>query len=142
MSENELSALTVLIIEDQKGARNLLRKMLHDLGIDDVLETEDGDVALKLLRGDGLVGDKAPPSPDLIISDLYMDRLDGGELCNTLRRDRDEPGHGIPMLIVTGERDRMVHNVLRQMGAVDVMVKPVSPAVLREKICKAVGFAL
>ena len=103
MSQTELGALKVLIVEDQKGARTLLRQMLHDLGIDDVLEADDGDVALKLLRGEEPDNDEPPPAPDLIISDLYMERLDGGQFCNTLRRDKDEPGHGIPVLILTGE---------------------------------------
>jgi len=134
MSDAELGTLKVLVVDDQRSMRAILRQLLRDIGVDDVVEAEDGGAALKILF------DNRRNLPDLIICDLYMDGMDGGEFCNTVRRDRDMPGHGVPILILTGEQDDLVHEVARQMGAVGVMVKPVSPQQLRKHVRKAVGF--
>ena len=136
MSEFDLDALKVMVIDDHKSMRSILRQMLGAIGVHDVIEAEDGGQALQTLRGERLA------LPDLIICDLYMNGMGGSEFCNTLRRDKEMPGHGIPVLVLTGEQDDFVHDVVRQIGAVEVVVKPISPEELLDQLRKAVGFEL
>ncbi len=77
-------------------------------------------------------------APDVIICDLHLDKLDGMELCNMFRRDKDRV---MPIIIVTGEPDEFLHDVARQVGAVEVLTKPVSAPDLLEQIHTAIGFA-
>jgi CheY-like chemotaxis protein len=61
------------------------------------------------------------------------------ELLNKLRRDDT---HHIPIIILTGDSDKLVHQVTEQIGAVAVMTKPVSAQELLSGIEKAVGFSM
>ncbi|MGY9006919.1 MAG: response regulator, partial [Alphaproteobacteria bacterium] len=76
--------------------------------------------------------------PDVIISDLHMDGMDGMEFCNTLRRSKKLE---IPVIILTGDSDRLLHETTLQVGAVAIMTKPVSAGDLLQKIEEVVGFS-
>ena len=78
------------------------------------------------------------PEPDVMSCDLRLDKLDGLELCNRFRRDKDRV---MPIINVTGEADEFLHDVARQVGAVEVLTKPVSAPDLLEQIQAAIGFA-
>jgi DNA-binding NtrC family response regulator len=71
--------------------------------------------------------------PDLVLSDLRMPRMDGLELLAHLR----ERWTDLPVILVTVEQDvATVVEALRQ-GAVNYLVKPVSPPVLMTAVRKA-----
>ncbi len=97
-----------------------------------VLEAADGEEAIEILDRPEI------QKPDVIICDLHLDKLDGMELCNMFRRDKDRV---TPVIVVTGESDEFVHEVARQVGAVEVLTKPVSAPELQEQIQTAIGFA-
>ena len=62
------------------------------------------------------------------------------ELCNKLRLSKQEAIRGIPVPILTGERDRMPLEVAKQVGATAVLAKPISAPDLCQHIESAVGF--
>lgn len=113
--------------------RSIIRQLLSQVGIDDVEEAENGEVALELIN------QPTEDDPDVIICDLHMDKMDGMELLNKLRRDDT---HTIPIIILTGDSDKLLHQVTEQIGAVAVLTKPVSAPELLAEIEKAVGFSM
>ena len=132
MSEFKAGQVRVLVVDGQRGMRSILRQLLAQIGIEDVLEAKNGEEALELIDQPESV------APDVIICDLRLDKLDGMELCNMFRRDKDRV---MPIIIVTGESDEFLHEVARQVGAVEVLTKPVSAPDLLEQIQAAIGFA-
>jgi two-component system, NtrC family, sensor kinase len=103
----------VLVVDDDPGVRQLLRRMLEGEGYR-IVEAENGRQALERLRD---------VSPAVILLDLMMPEMDGFELVATLRRH--EAWRAIPVVVVTAkdltrdERDRLngfVQNIL-QKGA-------------------------
>jgi CheY-like chemotaxis protein len=64
--------------------------------------------------------------------------MDGLEFCNQVRRDKE---HVIPIIILTGDSDALLHEVSKQVGAVAVLTKPVSAPELQEHIQTAIGFS-
>ena len=136
MSEARAISIRVLVIDDHRTMREIIRRLLAQGGIHDVEEAENGEQALDLLRQPRFA------APDVILCDLYMDKMDGLEFCNTLRRDENLAGSGIPIIILTGDNDPFMHEVTRQIGAATVLVKPVSADVLKEKIEAAVGYSV
>ena len=132
MSEFKAGNVRVLVVDGQRGMRSILRQLLAQIGIEDVIEAKNGEEALEIIDQPETV------SPDVIICDLHLDKLDGLELCNMFRRDKDRV---MPIIIVTGEADEFLHDVARQVGAVEVLTKPVSAPDLLEQIQAAIGFA-
>jgi CheY-like chemotaxis protein len=79
--------------------------------------------------------------PDVIICDLHMDEMDGMQFCNNVRNDKNLRNHGVPIVMLTGDLDKLLHEVSRQVGAMSVLTKPVSAEELGHHIEKAVGYA-
>ncbi len=132
MTEFEAGNVRVLVVDGQRGMRSILRQLLAQIGIEDVIEARNGEEALEMIDR------PETAEPDVIICDLRLDKLDGMELCNMFRRDKDRI---MPIIIVTGESDEFLHDVARQVGAVEVLTKPVSATDLLEQIQMAIGFA-
>ena len=131
MAKFKAGDLRVLVIDRQRGMRSILRQLLAQIGIEDVIEAKNGEEALELIdRPETL-------EPDVIICDLHLDKLDGLELCNMFRLDKERV---TPIIIVTGESDEFLHEVARQVGAVEVLTKPVSAPDLLVQIQTAIGF--
>jgi CheY-like chemotaxis protein len=132
MSEIQAGDISVLVIDDQRTMRSIVRQLLTQVGIHDIQEAPNGEEAMELLDQPGNEG------PDIIICDLHMDKMDGMEFCNQVRRDKDRV---IPVIILTGDSDELLHEVARQVGAVEVLTKPISAPKLQEHIQIAIGFA-
>ncbi len=114
------SMIRVLVVDDQAAMRSIIKRLLSQSGICNVDEAANGEEALKWLRN------PRAKDPDVIISDLHMDGIDGIELCNTMRRDEHIRERAIPVLILTGDEDDLMHEVTRQVGAARIMTKPIS----------------
>lgn len=135
MTAVNANPLHVLVIDDHRSMRSIIKSLLHKIGIEDVAEAENGKVALAYLRAPDV------EYPDVIICDLHMDEMDGMEFCNVVRNDKNLRNHGVPILMLTGDLDKLLHEVSRQVGAMSVLTKPVSAEELGHHIEKAVGYA-
>jgi len=114
---------TVLLVDDDPLVCSAFRAVLATEGDLQVETAEDGEAALALARA---------LRPDLIVSDLDMPRMDGLELC---RRVRAEPGVDPAMfLVVTGLTDAGLWQRALDLGADDVLAKPVDGPVLRARV--------
>lgn len=134
MSGRAAAAIRVLVVDDQKSMRSIVRNLLLQNNISQVAEAGDGVEAMQALL------DGKQPNPDVIICDLHMDKMDGMEFCNKLRLSKNDGIRAIPVLILTGERDRMPLEVAKQVGASAVLGKPISAPDLCRHIESAVGF--
>ncbi len=131
---NTESGFRVMVVDDQSVMRKIIRKLLKQFGDFDVIEAENGSVALDRLLG------LDEDLPDVIISDLHMDVMDGLEFCNKLRRIKNSRLSAIPVVLLTGENDKMVLDVSAQVGASRVLKKPVSAPELQRHLSEVVGF--
>ena len=135
-TETETNSIRVLVVDDQRTMREIIRRLLGQIGVHDVDDAADGEQALEKLHHP--TADK----PDIVICDLHMEKMDGMDFCNHMRRDKNDAIRAIPVIILTGEQDTFVHDVTKQVGAATVLVKPVSAEDLKTHIQAAVGFAI
>lgn len=97
----------VLVVEDDPGARILLRPMLWGLGAE-LWEARDGQEALEVLPR---------CRPSLVLLDLKMPVLDGYGFLSRMREDRRF--HDLPVIVLTGRvPDPVALGTLREAGAV------------------------
>jgi len=132
MSTNMLVTLRALIVDDQRTMRSIVRTLLSQIGITDVVEAADGAEAIEM---------PGETAPDFVICDLHMKDGDGMAFGNKLRRHKNNNLAQIPVLILTGDSDGLLHEVALQIGAAKVLTKPISAPDLGREISQAVGFA-
>jgi len=101
----------ILLVEDDGTLRHTLALNLRADG-HQVVEAEDGESGLAAARSE---------SPDLVVLDVMLPRLDGLTVCRLLRREST-----VPIILLTArgaEADRIIG---LETGADDYIVKPFS----------------
>lgn len=71
-------------------------------------------------------------TPDVILSDVMMPRMDGLSMISALQSNAET--RGIPVIVITALNDHDTMQRAIQVGAVDVIAKPIDEAVLTTKI--------
>lgn len=115
--------MTKIIIADDSGtARLFVRRCLEIIGLRDATfeEVKDGTEALSRLETAGAV--------DYIVTDLTMYPMDGTELLKKLKEDKR--WREIPVFVVTSAGNDAKKEELLSLGAISVLPKPVSPAIM------------
>ena len=112
----------VLTVDDSKAMRDMLRHSLLAAGFR-VLQAEDGLQGLEVLETE---------TPDVIVTDINMPRMDGFGFIEAVRRD--ETRRAMPVLVLTTEVDAEKKNRARAAGATGWIVKPFDPVKLVEAI--------
>lgn len=118
-----LSDMTILVAEDERPVRMLVRVVLEHAGAR-VLEAENGEVALRLLH--------LHPEVDLLCTDVHMPVMDGERLVRALRDAR----RALPVVACTAmDLDRTHPQLARQVDA--IVQKPFVPGDLVRAIDQA-----
>jgi two-component system chemotaxis response regulator CheY len=117
--------LNFLVVDDFSTMRRIIKNLLHDLGYANVIEADDGNTALPLLR-EGNV--------DFLITDWNMPGMPGLELLKQVRADARLAKMPVLMLTAEAKREQIVEAV--QAGVSGYVIKPFTAATLKEKIDK------
>jgi DNA-binding response OmpR family regulator len=102
----------VLVVDDERAIRRLLRLYLTDAGYT-VAEAADGEAALDQVGRGGI---------DLVLLDVMLPGMDGYEVCRRLRET-----DSVPVIMVTARSDEAHRVTGLELGADDYVVKPFSP---------------
>lgn len=110
---------TVLIVEDEKNIVDILRFNLQREKYQ-TLEAYDGEEGLHLAR---------TGNPDLILLDVMLPKMNGFDVCKTLRQE----GSNVPVIILTAREEESDKVLGLEIGADDYITKPFS---MRELIAR------
>jgi two-component system chemotaxis response regulator CheY len=113
----------ILTVDDSRTMRDMLNLALVDAGFR-VTQAVDGMHGLEVLRGS--------ETPDVIVTDINMPKLDGFGFIEAVRRDARF--RAIPILVLTTESDAVKKNRARKAGATGWIVKPFDAVKLVEAI--------
>jgi DNA-binding response OmpR family regulator len=112
--------MKVLIVEDEKAIADLISLYLTRDGFE-VVHESDGLAGLSRAQSENF---------DLLVLDVGLPRLDGTEICRTLRAD-----HNWTPIIFCTARDEEVDRIYGlELGADDYVTKPFSPRELVARI--------
>ncbi|ASU13727.1 DNA-binding response regulator [Lacticaseibacillus paracasei] len=104
-------AKKILVVDDEKPISDIVKFNLDKEGYD-VVTAYDGEEALKKVEAD---------SPDLILLDLMLPKIDGLEVARQIRKEHDTP------IIMLTAKDSEIDKVLGlELGADDYVTKPFS----------------
>ena len=107
-----MNTRTVMICDDKEAVHESLTRFLHEDGIE-VISVYDGEAALEALSRHPV---------DLIILDVMLPRINGTDVCRTIRRSSD-----IPIIFLSARSEEIDRIIGLELGGDDYVTKPFSP---------------
>lgn len=111
--------MRVLVVDDEADIRDLVSMTLQREGFD-VVCARDGADAIDQARA---------RMPELIVLDLMLPKVDGFDVCRTLRAEAN-----VPILMLTARADDVDKVVGLESGADDYLTKPFNPRELIARV--------
>jgi len=112
----------ILVVDDEEDLLELVNFNL----------SKEGYRVTCLASGEDAVRRVGKELPDLVILDLLLPRVDGLEICRTLKSDERTRRIPVVMLTAKGEEADVVAGL--ELGADDYITKPFSPRVLMARL--------
>jgi sigma-B regulation protein RsbU (phosphoserine phosphatase) len=112
----------LLLVDDEPANIQVVNSILKDEY--KIRVATNGAKALELVA--------ATPLPDLILLDVVMPEMDGYEVCTRLKTDPETKE--IPVVFLTGQTETSDETRGFEVGAVDYIHKPFSPAVVQARV--------
>jgi PAS domain S-box-containing protein len=125
----QLSGVSVLVVEDEADARELIRTVLEQLGAG-VIAASTAEEALAALDGQRL---------DVLLSDIEMPGMDGYELMRRVRERPADRGGRIPAAALTAYARPEDRAAALRAGYQLHVAKPVQPAALAAVVSSLAG---
>ncbi|MBD0831470.1 hybrid sensor histidine kinase/response regulator [Aestuariibaculum sediminum] len=125
---NKQAPLHILVIEDNKMNQMVMRKVLSSVSQFSFAFANHGQEGLDRLKTEDF---------DLVLMDLQMPVMDGYEATEIIRSGRETNINlNIPIIAVTADAMQETKQRVLDLGMNDYMTKPVSKAILLDKIYK------
>lgn len=110
----------ILVADDEELIMNLVCDFLRRDGYEP-LSAADGEEALEVFREN--------PDISLVILDIMMPKIDGWEVCRTIRQTSN-----VPVIMLTARSQEFDELTGFEAGADDYVTKPCSPSVLMKRV--------
>jgi putative two-component system response regulator len=111
----------ILVVDDEPANLRVLNQILNDTY--KLVFAKSGKEALRLVEKE---------QPNLILLDVMMPEMTGYQVCETLKNS--EQYKSIPIIFVTALSDAGDEAKGLNLGAVDYISKPISPAVVKARV--------
>ena len=115
-----MDAMKILVVDDEARMRKLVKDFLTIKGYK-VLEAEDGEQAVEIFFRDKDI--------ELIILDVMMPKMDGWQVCKTIRQYSQ-----IPIVMLTARSEERDELLGFELGVDEYISKPFSPKILVARI--------
>ncbi|MCB9989523.1 MAG: response regulator [Rhodospirillales bacterium] len=135
----DLSNFTILVVEDSAYMHSLISSMLKVFNVGDIMVCEGGREAIDLLKvTQARTKSSYINSVDIVLTDWLMNKGAGEELLRWIRSsDRDEIRF-LPVIVCSGYTTDTITSKARDLGAHEILVKPVSGSKLASRICSVI----
>lgn len=105
--------------------RHLLSEMLRSFGVNKIHFADSGRQAIQRFQEIDI---------DVVLVDAMVEPVDGYEFTRMVRNNTELPNRFLPIIFLTGHADMQSVLRARDAGATEFLVKPLSPAVLYERM--------
>ena len=125
MSQVAFENLSILIVDDSKNMRIIIRSMLKAFGAKTVFEAENGAEGFDIMR---------EVNPDLAIVDLKMPILDGFQFTKTVRESDCWETSSTPIIILSAFSEKKLVMAAHDAGIDAFLCKPISATTLYSRV--------
>lgn len=125
----EVSRPLVLIVDDEKDIRRVAYAAISELGYHAIVAGggEEGLEAVRAYR------------PDLILTDAFMPKLDGREMCRRIKADPATAALKVVVMTSLYTASRYKYEAYKEFQADDYLAKPLDLQALQELLLKHLG---
>lgn len=120
-----MEMLDIIVVEDSKPMQTIVRSILAAMNIGRVRMFDSAEDALQSMLSE---------PPNLIITDYRMSPMNGYQLLRSIRNRNMAPLCYVPVIMITAHGTRSVVEKAYRGGAHTVLVKPISPKVLHQRL--------
>lgn len=118
MSQLDTSNLHVLLVDDDRHFRTLLRYILTSMGIRTIVDVSNAYQAFEACKSNEF---------NIAYVDLHMPELTGLEFANIVRTSEDSPNPRLPLVLVTGDARMSTVKAAINAGFEGMLAKPIRP---------------
>jgi CheY-like chemotaxis protein len=118
-----MKELTVLVVDDMRSMRAIVKGVLQGMGFQKIFEAADGQEALSSLRFRKV---------DLVICDVEMPKMDGIGLLDEVRNDDNLKSVPFIMLTAMSQREKVEEIIEHEVS--DFVLKPINPQILEDRV--------
>lgn len=121
--------MKILVVDDQKTMRRIVKNLMNQLGVANVDEAIDGQSALQKLVQNRY---------DVILSDWNMEPMTGLEFLQYVRRDATYRHKHTPFIMITAEtRPENIQEAIKS-GVDNYITKPFDADTLQTKVIQGI----
>lgn len=117
MPLGDLSQISVLVVDDNRQMRSIVRAILRGLGVGTIHEAETVAAAFQLVRSRAV---------DVIFCDWVLNPGSGIDFVLRLRRGADSPNPYLPVIMMSAHAARSRIERARDAGVTEFLVKPIT----------------
>ena len=117
-----MNDLTILVVDDESRMRKLIKDFLKQKNFN-ILEAEDGEVALKIYN-------ENKEKISLILLDVMMPKLDGWSVLRQIRQENKT----VPIVMLTARAEEQDELFGFELGVDEYIAKPFSPKILVARV--------
>ena len=116
--------MKMLLVDDSNTMRRIQKTQLSNLGVEEIVEAENGQDALEKLAANMPI--------DIVMLDWNMPIMDGFTCLENIRSNADYKGVKVIMCTSESEKEKVMQAI--KAGANNYIVKPFTPDALKEKL--------
>ena len=120
----------ILIVDDSSTARVMLKKILMDMGYQNLTFAKNGKEATALFNLQVASGEPF----ELIFSDMKMPEMTGVQFLASVRRGMDHPQTPFIMATAQGDKASIIDAIKLKVNG--YMVKPISASIVQDRMEK------
>jgi YesN/AraC family two-component response regulator len=110
----QLAQLSLLLVEDDRTARDMVSRMVARNFPDSKIYTaENGKIGVELFR---------EHTPDIVITDINMPEMDGIEMAREIRTINDKATY----IVLTARNDKNTFEIFKEIGFCAYLLKPLN----------------
>lgn len=102
----------ILLVDDSSMIRKALRRLLNDMGYENIIEADDGLVAVEKVRNE---------SPDFMFMDVVMGDMNGNVALKTIR----DMGSNVPVVMLSSVTEKALISECQDHGISGFIFKPI-----------------
>ena len=124
-----LAHANIMMIDDESIMLEVVRAFLADVGLTEFFGINDPKMAIEAIQ---------IQRPDVLLLDLVMPQIDGFKLLKLIRNDPQlKP---LPIIVMTAACDADTKLQLFELGATDILEKPIDPSELALRVRNTLAF--